>query len=61
VHSCGNSHVIQGKQDIIEGYKFGANSYVVKPVVFHQFIDAIKLLGAYWAIVSGHRRLADTK
>jgi CheY-like chemotaxis protein len=39
-------------QDIVEGYKFGANSYVVKPVDFHRFIDAIKLIGAYWAIVS---------
>jgi CheY-like chemotaxis protein len=38
--------------DILEGYALGANSYVVKPVDFHQFIDAIKLIGAYWAIVS---------
>ncbi|MGD0885630.1 MAG: response regulator [Thermodesulfovibrionales bacterium] len=39
-------------QDIVQGYSLGANSYVVKPVNFHQFIDAIKLIGAYWAIVS---------
>ncbi|MGD0886793.1 MAG: response regulator [Thermodesulfovibrionales bacterium] len=39
-------------QDILDGYALGANSYVVKPVDFHQFIDAIKLIGAYWAIVS---------
>jgi DNA-binding response OmpR family regulator len=39
-------------QDIVQGYQLGVNSYVVKPVNFHQFIDAIKLIGAYWAIVS---------
>ena len=39
-------------QDIVEGYKLGANSYIVKPVDFYQFIDIIKLIGSYWAIVS---------
>jgi DNA-binding response OmpR family regulator len=39
-------------QDILEGYKLGANSYVVKPMDFHEFINAIKLIGIYWAIVS---------
>lgn len=39
-------------QDILEGYKLGANSYIVKPVDFHKFIDVIKLVGSYWAIVS---------
>lgn len=39
-------------QDIVEGYKLGANGYVVKPVDFHEFVDAIKLIGSYWAIVN---------
>ena len=39
-------------KDVVQGYALGANSYVVKPVDFHQFIDSIKLIGAYWAIVS---------
>ena len=39
-------------QDIVEGYRLGANSYIVKPVNFHDFIDVIKLIGSYWAIVS---------
>jgi CheY-like chemotaxis protein len=39
-------------KDIVEGYKLGANSYIVKPIDFRQFIDVIKLIGAYWAIVS---------
>jgi two-component system response regulator len=38
------------ENDIINGYKLGANSYVRKPVDFTQFVDAIKLLGLYWLI-----------
>ena len=39
-------------EDIIKGYKLGANTYAVKPIDFHQFIDVIKLIGSYWAVVS---------
>lgn len=38
------------EQDVVAGYKFGANSYVRKPVDFVNFIDAIKSLGLYWLI-----------
>ena len=38
--------------DIAEGYKFGANGYVVKPVDFHEFVDVVKRMGAFWAIVN---------
>jgi two-component system, response regulator len=38
------------ENDVINGYKLGANSYVRKPVDFSQFVDAIKLLGLYWLI-----------
>jgi two-component system response regulator len=38
------------ENDIITGYKLGANSYVRKPVDFTQFVDAIKLLGLYWLL-----------
>ncbi len=38
--------------DLEEAYRLGANSFVVKPVDFHQFVDVIKLIGAYWAVVS---------
>jgi len=40
------------EKDLVESYKLGANSYVVKPVDIVQFIDAIKVLGQYWAIVN---------
>ncbi len=38
--------------DIIEAYKLGANSYVVKPVDFDQFINAMSSLGLYWLLVN---------
>jgi len=40
------------EKDLIESYKLGANSYVVKPVDIVQFIDAIKVLGQYWAVIN---------
>jgi len=40
------------EKDLVESYKLGANSYVVKPIDIVQFIDAIKVLGQYWAIIN---------
>jgi CheY-like chemotaxis protein len=40
------------EKDLIESYRLGANSYVVKPVDIVQFIDAIKVLGQYWAVIN---------
>jgi two-component system, response regulator len=38
--------------DIEEAYALGANSYVVKPVDFDQFFDAMSSLGLYWLLVN---------
>src|ERR1035437_4455919 len=40
------------ERDLVESYKLGANSYVVKPVDIIQFIEAIKTLGQYWVIIN---------
>jgi CheY-like chemotaxis protein len=40
------------EKDIIEGYKLGANAYVVKPVEYTSFVKAIKELGSFWAIIN---------
>jgi two-component system response regulator len=40
------------EQDIIRGYKDGANSYIRKPVDFDNFFDAVKTLGLYWLILN---------
>jgi two-component system response regulator len=39
-------------RDIVESYDLGANSYVRKPVVFNEFVDAVKALGVYWLLVN---------
>jgi len=40
------------ERDLVESYKLGANSYVVKPIDITQFIDAIKVLGQFWAVIN---------
>ncbi len=40
------------ERDIVESYKLGTNAYVVKPVEFKDFVDAIKELGAFWAVLN---------
>ena len=40
------------ESDLVESYKLGVNAYVVKPVDFQQFVDAVKKLGAFWAIIN---------
>jgi len=40
------------ESDVIESYAIGANAYVVKPVAFHEFIEAVKSLGLFWAVLN---------
>lgn len=40
------------EQDVVNSYNLGTNAYVVKPVDFHEFVDAIKELGLFWAVVN---------
>lgn len=40
------------EQDLINGYKFGANSYIRKPVDFTQFMEAVRQLGLYWLVLN---------
>ena len=38
--------------DLVQAYELGVNAYVVKPVDFHQFSDAVEQIGAFWAILN---------
>jgi CheY-like chemotaxis protein len=40
------------EQDLIDGYKLGANSYIRKPVDFVQFTEAVHQLGLYWLLLN---------
>lgn len=40
------------EQDLINGYKFGCNSYAVKPVDFVKFAESVSQLGLYWLVIN---------
>lgn len=40
------------EQDVINGYRFGCNSYVRKPVNFDEFVEAARQLGLYWLLLN---------
>ena len=40
------------EQDLVRSYNLGTNAYVVKPVGFHDFIEAVGQVGLFWAIIN---------
>ena len=40
------------EQDLIKSYELGVNAYVVKPVDFSEFINAVKQVGVFWAVIN---------
>lgn len=38
------------EQDVVKSYRLGVNAYVVKPVGFQKFIEAVRQIGAFWTI-----------
>jgi two-component system response regulator len=46
-------------RDVIESYRLGVNSYVVKPVDFDQFTESMRQLGNYWGVLNQPPLRAD--
>ena len=40
------------EQDVVESYKLGANAYVVKPIDFQDFVEAVKEIGLFWTVIN---------
>ena len=40
------------ERDVMRSYSLGVNAYVVKPVDFHEFVNAVKELGVFWAVIN---------
>jgi CheY-like chemotaxis protein len=47
------------ESDLVRTYDLGVNAYVVKPVVFNEFMNAVKALGQFWAVVNEPPPLAN--
>ena len=40
------------EQDLVTSYSLGVNAYVVKPLSFQEFAEAVRSLGAFWAVLN---------
>jgi two-component system response regulator len=40
------------EQDVLDSYQLGVNAYVVKPMKFHDFVEAVKQVGGFWAVIN---------
>jgi CheY-like chemotaxis protein len=40
------------ERDLVTSYNLGVNAYVVKPVDFHEFVDSLRELGLFWAVIN---------
>jgi CheY-like chemotaxis protein len=49
----------QEQSDVVESYELGVNSYIVKPVNFEGFAEAVRQLGLYWLLLNQPPKITD--
>ncbi len=47
------------QRDVVESYKLGVNSYIVKPVNFERYIEAVRELGLYWMLLNQSSKVTN--
>ncbi len=47
------------QRDVVESYNLGVNSYIVKPVNFERFAEAVKDLGFYWLLLNQPHKVTE--
>lgn len=49
------------ERDLLRSYDFGTNAYVVKPINYQAFVEAIKEIGLFWGVINQAPRMVEPK
>jgi CheY-like chemotaxis protein len=49
------------ERDLLRSYDFGTNAYVVKPISYQAFVEAIKEIGLFWGVINQAPRMVEPK